>query len=869
MSIHTFFSLITFIGVLILGTFVLTLNKYKRLNKKFVVLCISLACYCFCEFMQRQAIDLQTAYFWKKCMSFWPFVGIFMVQFFLVFTEREQAFSRFIRHVIIYFPGLMISIFALTTDLLVGDCKKMDWGYVFILKEYNWLFVFITAWLSFLFLLITYITIVYFIKLKDKKTRVNARFVLIGYFIMVIGGIIEVLLIRFDLNISGTILPGILIFCGFITYAIWRYQLFTIDPAAITTNIISAMPEGLFVAKVSGEMIMANVSLFKLLNYNKKDLINRSIDKLFAHHHSKKLIMTSLLRDGILTNYDTEYKTKSGKKLNISFSGSAIRNKHNQIIGVIGIARDMTEYKSMLEASEFQHNLGIVLGVISSFDDTIKLFLGTAIHISEMDLGCIYWIDKDNLKMKLAYHKGFNGEDVFKKKCVVDKTKVLKLLSDGPPVYTNYNAIASKRRRIKKNEIKAVGLFPVYHEGELAACLLVGSHKKDSIKDSVKSSIEILASQIGGAVARVKTELALKKSEEKYRVLIENSGLEIIEVDKKGNILFLNTKAEKTLGEKRKSLKGKNLADVFPGSIGADLVKDVKKVISTKKTISKEIIIETSSDDRYFFVNIKMNDWPDGKDINIQILCQDITEQRKIEKDKMRFQDHLIQSEKMISLGRLAGGVAHEINNPLTSILGFSQLMQKDVPSSSSQYEELKIIEKSVLRCKDIVQSLLIYSRFDDYSFNNVNINDVINNTLTLIGYQLMLKKIKITKCLAENLPAISGNQQKLEQVIINMIYNAKDSMPDGGDLIISTRATKGRVSIIFKDTGVGIPSHIRNHIFDPFFTSKPPGKGTGLGLSICVGIIKKHKGEIHVEHTSKKGTSFVVLIPIAKRSKR
>lgn len=231
-------------------------------------------------------------------------------------------------------------------------------------------------------------------------------------------------------------------------------------------------------------------------------------------------------------------------------------------------------------------------------------------------------------------------------------------------------------------------------------------------------------------------------------------------------------------------------------------------------------------------------------------------------------QGQLIQAEKMSALGQLAGGLAHEINNPLSGILGLTQLVLESTDKNSQNYADLKEIEKAVFRCKKIIVSLLSFSRQEKTRTEPVSINEVIEETLTLCARQMELKHIRINRQLAPALPMVSADFQQLMQVFLNMFTNAKDAMPDGGELGIETRLLKtpGGAEVIMtsiSDTGTGISPDIVDRIFDPFFTTKPVGKGTGLGLSVCSGIIHKHNGTIKAQSEPGKGSTFTIGLPV------
>ena len=225
-------------------------------------------------------------------------------------------------------------------------------------------------------------------------------------------------------------------------------------------------------------------------------------------------------------------------------------------------------------------------------------------------------------------------------------------------------------------------------------------------------------------------------------------------------------------------------------------------------------------------------------------------------------QGQLVQAEKMSALGQLAGGLAHEINNPLSGILGLTQLVLEKTPPDTQNHQDLKDIEKAVFRCKKIITSLLSFARQERTHMESVSVNEVIEETLTLCARQMELKRVRIERNFAEGLPQVSGDFQQLMQVFLNLLTNARDAMPEGGAIMVGTRRTGAWVEVSIKDSGAGIPEELLGRIFDPFFTTKPAGQGTGLGLSVCLGIINKHNGSISAHSAPEKGSAFTVRLP-------
>jgi two-component system NtrC family sensor kinase len=237
----------------------------------------------------------------------------------------------------------------------------------------------------------------------------------------------------------------------------------------------------------------------------------------------------------------------------------------------------------------------------------------------------------------------------------------------------------------------------------------------------------------------------------------------------------------------------------------------------------------------------------------------------------MESKAQLLQSGKLAAIGQMAGGLAHEINNPISVILGFAQLLAKNVKEGEYNYIPLKSIEREAFRCKSLVTDLLTFSRSDKTKKECFSINEIIEHTVSLIEAQAKVMYINLEKDYGVNIPKLCGNKQQIQQILINLCNNAVDAMAKGGELLIRTRCIDvpgiaGRqLEITIADTGEGIPENIQKHIFEPFFTTKEVGRGTGLGLSLCYGIVQKHGGTISFESPRKdvnKGTAFYVILP-------
>jgi two-component system, NtrC family, sensor kinase len=249
----------------------------------------------------------------------------------------------------------------------------------------------------------------------------------------------------------------------------------------------------------------------------------------------------------------------------------------------------------------------------------------------------------------------------------------------------------------------------------------------------------------------------------------------------------------------------------------------------------------------------ELEEWADKMELKVQ--------ERTSELKKIHGQ--LFRSEKLASIGKLAAGVAHEINNPLTGILTNASLLLEDLKDGDTKKDDAQVIVNETIRCREIVKRLLDFARQTKPQKSLTNINNLIDNIVLLVRNQASFRNVNIERYFADDLPDIMVDRDQIQQVFINFILNASDAMPSGGDIKILSRIIENGeyIEVRFADNGTGISEENKHKIFDPFFTTKE--SGTGLGLSISYGIIEQHGGTINVESEIGKGTTFIVLLPI------
>lgn len=429
-------------------------------------------------------------------------------------------------------------------------------------------------------------------------------------------------------------------------------------------------------------------------------------------------------------------------------------------------------------------------------------------------------------------------------------------------------------------------------KGKIEKLIAWSSVKLDSFEDQINWHIAVVApvSEIEGSISSiqlqhillqavlvvfiilggwffivtlVKWSRLIEKSEEKYKSLVESADDIIFTIDKNYRLSSINKRGIQILGNESENLINKAICDIFPPE-GEFLTQNVQHVFREKEPM--ELTHKVVVNDKEYWFNTKLRELKDEKGDIYAVLgiSRDITERKKMEQQSY----HL---EILASLGTLGACVAHEINNPMAVILGFTDILLEKTPKDSETYEILKIIEKQAINAKNSVENLLSFVRRREHKEELVNINECLDRVLKIVQNTALLKMVEIQRDFQENLPLVKGDAGELQQVFFNIINNALYEMKNGGILKVTTRYDKHWVEVFISDTGPGIPKQYRNRIFEPFFTTKEEGKGTGLGLWISYNIIDKHDGIITFKTKTKEelkdtseqtGTTFLIKLP-------
>ena len=413
--------------------------------------------------------------------------------------------------------------------------------------------------------------------------------------------------------------------------------------------------------------------------------------------------------------------------------------------------------------------------------------------------------------------------------------------------------------------------FPLEHEGARLGLLEARIGEGAAEREVLKIVADFLAPYLAAVElsADLAGEVAAQSREiEEHRrftsLIVDSLPLGLYVVDRDYRIQSWNRKRETgTQGLRRDEVVGRPVFEVLTRQPAEQLRGEFDRVFETGEIQQTEHEVLLGGETRFF----RMSKIPmrlEGDEItHVITIGEDVTEWHRV-------QGQILQSEKLAAVGQLAAGVMHEINNPLATISACVAAIGGRLPAAAGAdpavAEYLEIIDREMDRCTRIVDGLLDFSRPKPTPRQPVSLNALVEETLFLLKHHRRFKRLQVVRALEPGLPDTVGSQEQLIQVLMALMLNALDAMEQGGQLTVRTGRSPGRpheIVVEIEDTGTGIPRGDRTRIFEPFYTTKPPGRGTGLGLSICYGIVADHQGRIEVDSAPGRGAVFRVHLPV------
>ncbi len=533
--------------------------------------------------------------------------------------------------------------------------------------------------------------------------------------------------------------------------------------------------------------------------------------------------------------------------------------------------------------------LSLAVSSIQDQDSLLEELLGQATALTDAAHGCVWLVDDtDGLLKHVACAPDSEAAHAAlppglpewaqenRKAILITAGPAPSLLAYTRSATSGLAALSIRLDRKVKGEALAVPLMAASRL--LGVLCLQAGQPREAFTGEQFEAVSVMAAQVAMSVEGARLFARVQQGKKEWEATFDAIGESVLLISPEGKILRANQAAARAAGRRFTQLVGAPCCEAMSGTPHPPDGCPLQQVLQTRRPASAEITDRDGSRIRHVAI------YPifDARgDIQAVVeYARDITQIKAA-------QARLMQAEKLSALGELTAGVAHELNNPLTSILGFVQLLQR-TELSDRQSSYLGVIHDETRRAARIVRNLLTFARRQEPEKKMLDINTILEETLSLLAYQLRVSGVKVEQDLDPNLPKTAADPYQLQQVFVNIINNAQQAMQEahgGGTLTIRTlpvlrpagyahnttlnladqpdSTLESWVRVEFTDDGPGIPPELLTRIFDPFFTTKPPGKGTGLGLSVCHGIIRDHDGHIWAESTPGRGATFVLELPV------
>lgn len=600
--------------------------------------------------------------------------------------------------------------------------------------------------------------------------------------------------------------------------------------------LVEQASDGILIFDEHGNFLEVNARICEILGYECDELVQHNIREFIPAEEfiTHPLRMAELLTGKTVLS-ERRARRKDGTRVLVEISAKMFEDGRMQ-----AIIRDITERR---RAEETRAQLATI---VESSDDAI---IGKSLD------GIITNWNRGAEKMY-----GYSAQEI-----VGHPVSII----IPPELQYELPMVLEKIRNGKS--IRHYETVRIHKDGQRIEVSITVSPIKDD--DGKVTGAAIIASDI---TERKHAEEALQKSEERYREIVENANDIIYTHDLEGRFLSLNKAGEQITGYTRTEVLNMNIADI----VAPEHIEKARRMIATKLN-GNEITpynLEVISKDGHR-VLLEINSRPiyenDGVAC-IQGIARDITERKRAADALRRTEEQLRQAQKLEAVGRLAGGIAHDFNNLLTIITGYSDLVLRRMEQIDPQREKILEVKKAAHRAADLTHQLLAFSRKQVLQPKVIDIN-LITSNLSKMLERLIGEDIELSLNLKPGIWHIFADPGQIEQVLMNLVVNARDAMPQGGKIIIETQNVRideryaqvrevvkpGQyIMLAVSDTGIGMSPETQRHIFEPFFTTKEVGKGTGLGLSTVYGIIKQSDGYIWVYSEIDKGSTFKIYLP-------
>ncbi|WDP89857.1 MAG: PAS domain S-box protein [Desulfobacter sp.] len=648
--------------------------------------------------------------------------------------------------------------------------------------------------------------------------------------------------------------------------------------------LIETTNTGYLILDKAGRVIDANQEYARLSGHNfVKEILGRSVVEWTAPHDRKKneQEVKKCCKKGGVKSLQIDYMDKTGRRLPVEINAKLVHSDDG--VRILSLCRDITErsIKNKLQESQFRL---IEYAADHSIKELLQKFLDEAEILTESKIGFFHFVENDQVTLSLQAWstntlekicKAEGGGQHYPKSQAGVWADCLNV--GGPIIHNDYESLQHKKG-LPEGHAPVVRelVVPVIRGGKVMAILGVGNKPSDYHIHDVET-LQQLADHAWETVVGKRAEEQTKRSERFLDTIVENiPNMLFVKDAEELRFIRFNKAGEELLGLSRDKLIGKNDYDFFPKNEADFFTRKDREVLASRQLVDipdEPIQTKAKGERRLHTKKIPILD-DCGDPEYLLGISEDITEYKKIEAQ-------LRQTQKMESIGNLAGGVAHDFNNILCPIIGLSEMMLEDFPQDSMEYDNIQEIFTAGKRGSELVKQILAFSRRSAHKLIPVQIQQILKEVIKL-SRSTIPSDIDIISDIQQDCGQVMADPVQIHQIAMNLITNAYHAVEkSGGQLSVTLRETElpeenqGNKSLIpgryalfsVSDTGCGIAPEAMDKIFDPYFTTKKKNKGTGLGLAVVYGIIKECRGDIEVRSTLGTGTKFTVHIPIIETS--
>jgi PAS domain S-box-containing protein len=726
--------------------------------------------------------------------------------------------------------SLFFSVSILSTDALIKALYQYWWGYY---PRYGWLSL---PYLIFFFGILI-------ITLHDfwqgyrqappgttHKRRVKAFF--ITFAVVYIGSVDYIA--KFGIAFYPFGYVPVLIFLVLAARLIWTYRLVKITPSFAAEQIMATMIDPLLVCDADRKIRMVNEATCMVFGYTEQELIDKPIKYLLDQPTTKTgRLIHELLQQGRIRDEEMVLKAKSGQPIEVSISVSHLHDQDRAVVGAVIIARDIRERKQAEETLRSSERY--FRSLIENGSDFI--------YVLKSD-GTIHYVSP-SVERRLGFRPeeliGQNGFHLIHPDDIQGAQEAFAGAIQDPGI----DPPVELRIRHKDGSWRVL---------EGAA--------NNLLHDPAVAGIVINAFDI---TERKQAEAALRESEERLRAFADALPDLAFILDKQGRHVEILTGQPSLLRVSVEKMKNRLLHEILPKKEADDLLTMIQRTIELNEPQVLEYVLDVPVGRRWFEGRTAPLPQISHPGEMVVLISRDITERKLLEQQ-------LYHAQKMEAVGHLAGGVAHNFNNMLTTMMGYVGLAIDALPADHPVSPDLQMVQKSAQKAAALTSQLLAFTRDQPAELKILNFNDLILDIEPLLR-QTAGAAIHLVLCLDPALGLVKLDPNQFTQVLLNLVINGRDAMPNGGRLTLTTAnvtvdqqnpivAHGHYILISVMDTGVGMSEEVKNHLFEPFFTTKEVGKGAGLGLATCFGIIQQCKGYITVQSEPGEGTTFDIYLP-------